>query len=118
MAEKVATLACEKFNIPQDKLIWIEHYPKGRVSGETFSIVSFDICGKRFTSPSWKTVKKKDVEEMIGRKFTYDLKMDKDEAMFLKKALLKLYTDESFIKDNQKMLEAVIDKVSEIAEIY
>jgi hypothetical protein len=60
----------EKFNIPHERLIFIEHNPDRKSSlefyKETFDMVEFDWDGTKFTKPTWRRITIDEVKEITG----------------------------------------------------
>lgn len=55
MAESIATSVSQKYHIPWNRLVWIEHYvDRGIDPQETFDFVTFDYDGQSLHHPRWK----------------------------------------------------------------
>jgi hypothetical protein len=52
-AELLATAVCAKYELQVERMMWIEHYPKCFLRGETFDRVEFKSSGGRFANPAW-----------------------------------------------------------------
>ena len=71
---------CQKYGIPMENLVWIEHYEASPESfshkDDTFDLVTFNITdhpspwgrvtGKRFVNPKWKQADREWVEKTFG----------------------------------------------------
>lgn len=56
ITEGLAKQVCDRFRIPYDRLVWIEHYPNrsgddSKASDESFTLVEFDIINGTLRNP-------------------------------------------------------------------
>jgi hypothetical protein len=61
-AEYLATEICKKYNIPMEKLVWIEHY---EAHGD-YDLVTFTIDGDKFTSPKWTRISEEKAKQIFS----------------------------------------------------
>lgn len=64
-AEMIAEDVCNKYKIPYDELIWIEHYKKEEYYEETYKIVQFKIENGGFIDPKWRKISLKELADII-----------------------------------------------------
>ena len=66
----LATTICEEFNIPSEKLIFIEHNPdrnsKLDFYKQTFDAVEFTWDGEKLTDPKWRRISKEEMDGLLG----------------------------------------------------
>jgi hypothetical protein len=71
-AEDLATQVSRSFDLPMQKMLWIEHYGTdymesfARSKGEqTFDLVVFEMAEDRFCNPSWRRLRPEDILEVL-----------------------------------------------------
>jgi len=69
ITQATCTLAkqiCEKYRLPKDKIVYIEHSPdmnsKLSFYGENFYLVEFDVVDDQFVHPQWKQLSNNEIE--------------------------------------------------------
>ncbi|MEI6124615.1 MAG: hypothetical protein WCQ95_13440 [Bacteroidota bacterium] len=66
---QLASILCQHFNIPPDKLIFIVHDPEAKSKltfmNEHFYRVDFEWDGTKFMYPKWSQIEKKIVDDLI-----------------------------------------------------
>jgi hypothetical protein len=71
--ESLTTQVVQRFAVPRDHLVWIEHYPERTVDGgrlripEMMDQVPFMQGPGGFDRPEWRHLKKAQFEAMIGQ---------------------------------------------------
>lgn len=71
-AEMFAKAICDKYKIPYNELIWIEHNRKKYLKSETYEIVQFEIINGSFANPRWKGVSLKELSHIITNQSGYE----------------------------------------------
>lgn len=66
-AEIVSRSVAYSYNIPLDRLVWIEHYVdiSFEDSGQSFDLVKFDIDCDQFSNPAWSPLDKDSAMKML-----------------------------------------------------
>lgn len=66
---QLAIVLCKEYNIPFEKLIFIEHTPdigsKFSFNDETFDLVKFKLEGDKLDEPEWQRLSKEDVDKIL-----------------------------------------------------
>lgn len=74
-AGELATQVAAHYEIPPDKLIWIEHYSDESYSSrmekpgqepETFDRVCFTLRGAQLTDPEWRRITREEAMSLLG----------------------------------------------------
>lgn len=67
---QLATIICNEFKIPLDKLMYIEHTPEKKTklsfNEETFFIVNFTLESYKFSSPKWQQISLDKATELVS----------------------------------------------------